>query len=301
MAGTVPGRHGWEEAPRPAGLGGLLRGARAQRRRSAGCSRPAIGVDTSRSRHQPPLLAAAVRRPPRRARRDVRRAQCDLDGDRRHAGPGSSARPAASSLTSGCRSRCSRACSPDRDRLHDTPPDKSMWLHVFGRLKPGVSFAEAEAQANAILQANLAAFYGRAVAGTRAPRFRLSACSSVRRTRRRLVERVGVLGLADGTARRRRRAAAHRLCQSRQPAAGARRRAPDGDRAAALARRQPRPPDAPTGDRESRSSPPLGGSRPRSSSAAHAPWRAGRDARRGSTTASPWISRSTPRDCSASR
>ncbi len=35
-----------------------------------------------------------------------------------------------------------------------------MWLHVFGRLKPGVSGAEAEAQANAILQANLAAFNG---------------------------------------------------------------------------------------------------------------------------------------------
>ncbi len=49
---------------------------------------------------------------------------------------------------------------PDRDRLHDTPPDKSMWLHVFGRLRPGVTFAHAEAQANAILQANLAAFHG---------------------------------------------------------------------------------------------------------------------------------------------
>jgi predicted permease len=49
---------------------------------------------------------------------------------------------------------------PGTDRLHDTPPDKSMWLHVFGRLKPGVTGAEAEAQANAILQANLAAFNG---------------------------------------------------------------------------------------------------------------------------------------------
>ena len=49
---------------------------------------------------------------------------------------------------------------PGTDRLHDTPPDKSMWLHVFGRLKPGVTSAEAEAQANAILQANLAAFNG---------------------------------------------------------------------------------------------------------------------------------------------
>jgi predicted permease len=52
---------------------------------------------------------------------------------------------------------------PDRDRLHDRPPDKSMWLHAFGRLRPGVTGAEAEAQANAILQANLAAFKGNAV------------------------------------------------------------------------------------------------------------------------------------------
>jgi predicted permease len=52
---------------------------------------------------------------------------------------------------------------PGRDRLHDTPPDKSMWLHLFGRLKPGVTGAEAEAQANAILQANLAAFNGNTV------------------------------------------------------------------------------------------------------------------------------------------
>ena len=49
---------------------------------------------------------------------------------------------------------------PGSDKLHDTPPAKSMWLHVFGRLKPGVALAEAEGQANAILQADLASFYG---------------------------------------------------------------------------------------------------------------------------------------------
>ena len=49
---------------------------------------------------------------------------------------------------------------PGVDRLHDTPPTKSMWLHVFGRLKPGVSGAEAEAQANAVFQAGLESFYG---------------------------------------------------------------------------------------------------------------------------------------------
>src|SRR3989441_2701282 len=42
---------------------------------------------------------------------------------------------------------------PGSDRLHDTPPEKAMWLHVFGRLKPGVTRAQAEAQANAIFHA----------------------------------------------------------------------------------------------------------------------------------------------------
>ena len=35
-----------------------------------------------------------------------------------------------------------------------------MWLHVFGRLKPGVTPAQAEAQANAVFQAGLESFYG---------------------------------------------------------------------------------------------------------------------------------------------
>jgi predicted permease len=49
---------------------------------------------------------------------------------------------------------------PGQDRLHDTPPQKKMWLHVFGRLKPGVTRAQAEAQANAVFQAGLESFYG---------------------------------------------------------------------------------------------------------------------------------------------
>jgi predicted permease len=49
---------------------------------------------------------------------------------------------------------------PGRDWLHDTPPSKAMWLNVFGRLKPGVTPAQAEAQANAVFQAGLATFYG---------------------------------------------------------------------------------------------------------------------------------------------
>ena len=35
---------------------------------------------------------------------------------------------------------------PARDWLHDTPPEKVMWLQVFGRLKPGVTHAQAEAR-----------------------------------------------------------------------------------------------------------------------------------------------------------
>ena len=56
---------------------------------------------------------------------------------------------------------------PGNDYLHETPPDKAMWLHVFGRLNPGVSLAEAEARANALIRANLTAFYGAAATGDR--------------------------------------------------------------------------------------------------------------------------------------
>lgn len=49
---------------------------------------------------------------------------------------------------------------PGEDLLHDKPPSKAMWLHVFGRLKPGVTPAQAEAQANAIFKAGLETFYG---------------------------------------------------------------------------------------------------------------------------------------------
>jgi predicted permease len=49
---------------------------------------------------------------------------------------------------------------PGRDLLHDSPPEKAMWLHVFGRLKPGVTPAQAEQQANAVFQAGLQSFYG---------------------------------------------------------------------------------------------------------------------------------------------
>jgi predicted permease len=49
---------------------------------------------------------------------------------------------------------------PGGDRLNDTPPEKAMWLHVFGRLNPGVTLPQAEAEANVIFQAGLESFYG---------------------------------------------------------------------------------------------------------------------------------------------
>ena len=56
--------------------------------------------------------------------------------------------------------RMQAAVVPGEDWLHDTPPEKIMWLHVFGRLKPGVSAARAEAESNAVFKAGLETFYG---------------------------------------------------------------------------------------------------------------------------------------------
>jgi predicted permease len=61
--------------------------------------------------------------------------------------------------------RMQRTLLPGRDRLRDTPPEKSMWLHVFARLKPGVTYAQAEAQSNAVFMAGLESFYGAALSG----------------------------------------------------------------------------------------------------------------------------------------
>jgi predicted permease len=54
------------------------------------------------------------------------------------------------------------AVLPGRDWLHDTPGsvEKVMWLHVFGRLRPGVSRDTAQANANVVFQQGLAAYYG---------------------------------------------------------------------------------------------------------------------------------------------
>jgi predicted permease len=49
---------------------------------------------------------------------------------------------------------------PGRDWLHDKSSEKVMWLHAFGRLKPGVSIAQAEARANGVFKSALEAHYG---------------------------------------------------------------------------------------------------------------------------------------------
>jgi predicted permease len=57
------------------------------------------------------------------------------------------------------------AVLPGRDWLHDKPGDveKVMWLHVFGRMKPGATMEQVQAAANVIFQQGLAAYYGSAL------------------------------------------------------------------------------------------------------------------------------------------
>jgi predicted permease len=54
------------------------------------------------------------------------------------------------------------AVLPRRDWLHDAPGsvEKIMWLHVFGRLRPGMTLDRAQADANVIFRRGLTAYYG---------------------------------------------------------------------------------------------------------------------------------------------
>ncbi len=52
------------------------------------------------------------------------------------------------------------ALLPGRDWLHDSGTDKVMWLHVFGRLRPGVSLEQGTIQANIVFRNGLEAYYG---------------------------------------------------------------------------------------------------------------------------------------------
>jgi predicted permease len=67
--------------------------------------------------------------------------------------------------------RMQPSAQPGQDRLHDSPPAKVMWLHVFGRLKPGITLPQAEAEANAIFQAGLEFFYSASASGARRREF----------------------------------------------------------------------------------------------------------------------------------
>ena len=67
--------------------------------------------------------------------------------------------------------RMQSGISPGRDRLHDTGTEKVMWLHVFGRLTPGVSIAQATASANAVFKNGLKAYYGAALPPDKAREF----------------------------------------------------------------------------------------------------------------------------------
>jgi predicted permease len=51
---------------------------------------------------------------------------------------------------------------PGRNWLRDTPGsvEKVMWLHLFGRLRPGITIDRAQADANVIFQQGLATYYG---------------------------------------------------------------------------------------------------------------------------------------------
>src|SRR5262245_42236626 len=53
------------------------------------------------------------------------------------------------------------AVLPGRDWLRDAPgsAEKTMWLHAFGRLRSGVTLESAQADANAIFQQGLTAYY----------------------------------------------------------------------------------------------------------------------------------------------
>ncbi|MBV8865300.1 MAG: ABC transporter permease, partial [Acidobacteriaceae bacterium] len=63
--------------------------------------------------------------------------------------------------------RMQREIVPSADWLTEKPPGKIMWLHVFGRLKPGVTLARANAEANAIFKAGLEWFYSGITSGQR--------------------------------------------------------------------------------------------------------------------------------------
>jgi predicted permease len=89
---------------------------------------------------------------------------------------------------------------PGREWLHENPGDrdKVMWLHVFGRLKPGVRIETAQAAANVTFQQGLAAFYGSAERATRQWLKLRPAASGASQIRGQIAEPLTVLLAASG-------------------------------------------------------------------------------------------------------
>ncbi len=250
VADPFPG--GWlGRRPRAARVRWFLRSARGQAGHWPAVHRVGRPARGAARRHQPRVLAPAVRGTARRAGQDVPGAQCHRDGDRRHA-PGlhrRDQRPAAGLLAAdtAAATRVPRHGSPARHATGQVDVAARLRTAEAGserRRSRGAGQCHTPGQPRGLQREH-------ADAAQRRQLSRRAAEAPVRRARR-LVDAARILGLADGTARRRRRAAADRVCQSRQPAAGARRVAPDGDCAAGVTRRQPRPPGPPADHRSPR-------------------------------------------------
>ena len=127
------------------------------------------------------------------------------------------------------------AVLPGRDWLHETPGDveKVMWLHVFGRLKPGVTIEQAQAAANVTFQQGLAAHYGSALSPADQKAFLNQRLKLQSGRHRRVADSRAVCRAADDAAGRCRTRAADCLREPGQSAAGARNREDTRDLGAA--------------------------------------------------------------------
>jgi predicted permease len=92
------------------------------------------------------------------------------------------------------------AVMPGREWLHEQPGDgdKVMWLHVFGRLKPGVAIEAVQAAANLRFQQALAVFYGSADAGRKQWLKVRSAANGASQIRGQIAEPLTMLLAASG-------------------------------------------------------------------------------------------------------
>lgn len=88
---------------------------------------------------------------------------------------------------------------PGREWLHENPGgDKVMWLHVFGRLKPGVRIETAQAAANVAFQQSLAVFYGSAERASKQWLKARSAANGASQIRGQIAEPLTMLLAASG-------------------------------------------------------------------------------------------------------